>query len=447
VVAFRSFDAAPIGVSDEVPEIPVAVYRHRLARLLAATTEAGYDALAIYADREHSASLAWLTGFAPRFEEALLLLMPGRIPTLLVGNECLAYAPLQLRIEVELRLHQPFSLPGQDRSRSHDLPGELRRAGLGRGLEVGLIGWKAPPEIDLPYWIVAAIGEITGAEASNAADLLIDPAQGLRATLEPEMIRLCEYAAALTSEGVRRLILGLREGAREHELASALDSRGLELSCHPMVNVGRPIVSGLGSARNTRVRRGDYLQTAFGVIGGLTCRAGRLIASTDPQDDGDGYLELVVDYLMTVRAWLATLRVGVPAGEAVAAAEAAKGDGWTFALNPGHLLHLDEWSHSPFTAGSPVRLRSGSAVQQDLIPVPRSGHASLNMEDGLLLADAELRAELTQLDPALMARVAERREQMQRLGFELHPDVLPLGNLAGVFHPFLLEPTLVAHLS
>lgn len=189
MITFRPFDAAPIGVPAEVPEIPAAVFRRRHARLLAAFEGAGYDALAIYADREHSANLAWLTGFAPRFEEALLLLVPGRTPTLLVGNECLAYAPLQLGIDVDLRLYQPFSLPGQDRSRS------------------------------------------------------------------------------------------------------------------------------------------------------------------------------------------------------------------------------------------------------------------LNLEDGLLLADGELRAEPTVLDPALMERVAVRRQQMQRLGFQLHPDVLPLGNLAGVFHPFLLEPTLVAHLS
>jgi Xaa-Pro aminopeptidase len=447
VIAFRPFDAAPIGVPDEVPEIPAAVYRRRFERLTTAMGEAGYDALAIYADREHGANLAWLSGFAPRFEEALLLLVPGRTPTLLVGNECLAYAPLQLGIEVDLHLHQPFSLPGQDRSRSRDLPDELRRAGLGRGLRIGLSGWKAPPEIDLPYWIAATIQQIAGEDPVNAADLLIDPTAGLRATLEPEMIRLCEYAAALTGEGVRRLIHTLHEGVRESELASALDSRGLELSCHPMVNVGRPIGSGLGSARNAQVRRGDYLQTAFGVIGGLTCRSGRLIASTDPHDDEDGYLELVVDYLTTIRAWLAALRVGAAAGEVVAAADDARGDGWTFALNPGHLLHLDEWSHSPFTPDSPVALRSGNAVQQDIIPVPRNGHASLNMEDGFLLADAELRADLARLDPELMGRVAVRREQMQRLGFELHPDVLPLGNLAGIFHPFLLEPTLVAHLS
>jgi hypothetical protein len=47
------------------------------------------DALVVYADREHCANVAYLTGFDPRFEEALLLLSSEGRRKLLVGNECL----------------------------------------------------------------------------------------------------------------------------------------------------------------------------------------------------------------------------------------------------------------------------------------------------------------------------------------------------------------------
>jgi len=30
--------------------------------------------LVVYADREHSATISWLTGFDPRFEEAILVI-------------------------------------------------------------------------------------------------------------------------------------------------------------------------------------------------------------------------------------------------------------------------------------------------------------------------------------------------------------------------------------
>ena len=61
------------GMPEAAPEIPAAIYRDRIERLRARADEHGYDHLLVYADREHSANLAYLTGFDPRFEEALLV--------------------------------------------------------------------------------------------------------------------------------------------------------------------------------------------------------------------------------------------------------------------------------------------------------------------------------------------------------------------------------------
>lgn len=426
-----------IGLPTSIPEVPVEVYGRRLARLEAACEAEGLDALAIYADREHSANLAWLCGFDPRFEEALWLQPARRTPTLLVGNENLDYAAAALQLEAEIKLYQPFSLPYQDRSQSSDLNALLKRAGLERGMRLGLIGWKSDVE-SVPYWIVQALTEVTGSVPTNATSLLIDPDTGLRVVLEPEQVRVAEYAAALTSEGVKHLIFNLHEGMSEREAAQYLVSYGLELSCHPMLNFGYPISSGLKSPRNRTAQRGNYLQVAFGVIGGLTCRAGRLASASDT--DGDDYLALIENYLQVVRSWYAGLRVGAAAGEVVAAATAVKDDSWDFALNPGHLIHLDEWASTPFVAGSEVALKSGYAVQQDIIPVPKKSLAMFNMEDGLVLADEGLREQLEKLDFELMKRCQQRRHLMQELGYQLSDDILPLSNLAGVFTPFMLEP-------
>lgn len=43
-------------------------------RSLACLKEQKLDVLMIYADREHGANFAYLTGFEPRFEEAVLVL-------------------------------------------------------------------------------------------------------------------------------------------------------------------------------------------------------------------------------------------------------------------------------------------------------------------------------------------------------------------------------------
>jgi hypothetical protein len=104
------------------------------------------------------------------------------------------------------------------------------------------------------------------------------------------------------------------------------------------------------------------------------------------------------------------------------------------------MISYDEWLSSPFTANG-TALRSGMAIQQDLIPLPKNSPAVINMEDSLVLADADLRA---RLEPNLLMRCHKRRAWMGDLGYELHEDVLPLSDITGMCFPFLLEPNWVA---
>ena len=52
--------------------------------------------MAVYADREHFANISFLTGFEPRFEEALLLLGPNGRKIVITGNENQGYARVVL---------------------------------------------------------------------------------------------------------------------------------------------------------------------------------------------------------------------------------------------------------------------------------------------------------------------------------------------------------------
>jgi hypothetical protein len=59
----------------------------------------------------------------------------------------------------------------------------------------------------------------------------------------------------------------------------------------------------------------------------------------------------------------------VTGGELFSVAERHLSDPWFGVhLNPGHFIHLDEWPSSPVYAGSDVALRSGMALQLDMIP-------------------------------------------------------------------------------
>src|SRR5580704_17562293 len=162
------------------PSVPASTFEARLAAAEAAAAGAGLDALVVYADREHVANMSYLTGFDPRFEEALLLLVPGRAPVLLVGNEGVSYAKV-VPPAIEVLLYQSLSLVCQDRSASPPLADILGGAGIGGGgaTRIGIAGWKffvpadtgRPAEwIDAPAFLVDEMRAL-GCRPENATGL------------------------------------------------------------------------------------------------------------------------------------------------------------------------------------------------------------------------------------------------------------------------------------
>jgi hypothetical protein len=436
------------GMPTAMPEIPEATYAARIERLRERADAAGLDRLLVYADREHSANLAYLTGFDPRFEEALLVVGTDADPALLAGNECLGLAgssPLPMRPVV----FQDFSLPSQPRDRSRPLRAILADEGFEPGSRVGLVGWKSyaePVMSDLPAYIVDEVRSLvgTGGSVTNATGLLIDAGDGLRVTNEVEQLAQFEWASCQTSQGVRSLLSGLRPGMTEREAVALLGWNGWPLSCHLMLTAGPRATYGLLSPGDRRIERGDRFTTAFGIWGALTCRAGFVVEDASELPDGiEDYIDrLVAPYFTAIAEWYATIRIGVTGGELQAVIDRHLADPFFgIFLNPGHQLHLDEWVNSPIWPGSPIELRSGMCFQVDVIPATGTEYFTTNIEDGIVLADASLRSALAAAYPGAWSRIQARRGYMAgQLGIELHPDVLPLSNIPAHLPPFILRP-------
>ena len=431
-----------------VPELPASIYPGRVERLRERAAERGYDRLVVYADREHSANLSYLTGFDPRFEEAILILGATGRPMLLAGNECIGLAGVA-PLPVEAVLFQELSLPSQPRTRSKGLAEILVDAGVRRGSRVGVIGWKSGPTaswMNAPAYLVdvlrVSVGE--GGMVEDATDLLIAAADGLRVVNEPEQIAAFEHAAGETSDGVRNLLLRLRPGMRERDAVRLLEWSGAPLSCHLMLTAGPRARHGLLSPGDRIIERGDPLTVAFGVWGALNCRAGFVVedASELPDPIGDYVERLVGPYFEAVAEWYGALHVGQAGGALQEIIDRRLGDPFFgIFLNPGHQLHLDEWVNSPVGAGSRIELRSGMVLQVDIIPATGGPYFTTNIEDGIVLADASLRETLAATFPDLWDRVGRRRAFMREvLGIDLNPDVLPLSNIPAVLAPFLLRP-------
>jgi hypothetical protein len=436
------------GMPETKPEIPHTAYRNRLQDLRERMTGRGYDFVIVYGDREHSANLAYLTGFDPRFEEAIMIVGHADPPLLLAGNECVGMAeaaPLPMRVE----LHQDLSLPGQPRDRSRPLLDTLTDEGIRPGSRVGTIGWKQfsnRSRIELPTFIVEDVRNTVGAGGvvENTTDILTGAADGLRVINEVEQLAAFEYAAFCTSNGVRNLLFGLRPGMREDEAVRLLEWNGAPLSCHLMLSSGPRASLGLLSPGDRRIELGDQFTTAFGIWGALNCRAGFVVAESGelPPEIRDYVERLVAPYFEAIAEWYGALHIGQTGGVLQEIIDRRLGDPFFgIFLNPGHQIHLDEWVNSPVAPGSTIELRSGMALQVDVIPATGTAYFTTNIEDGIALADQSLRDAFAARFPEAWARIRARRQFMNdALGIALHPDVLPFSNIPAYLSPFLLRP-------
>lgn len=85
-------------------------------------------------------------------------------------------------------------------------------------------------------------------------------------------------------------------------------------------------------------------------------------------------------------------------------------------------------------------------MQMDVIP----GHpdwGSTRMEDGYVLADAAMRANLAAQFPAVATRCAARAAFMRGvIGMQVPDTLLPLADSCGIIAPYLFDPTAVVAL-
>lgn len=444
------------GLPTVEPGIPAETYQQRLRAARHRLWDTIRQALVIYGDREHFANLTYLTGYDPRFEEALLIIpdafgQPGVKPTLVVGNEGWGYVPVSpIYPDLNRVLYQDFSLLGQPRGKSQTLEEIFRQAGIKAGDGVGVIGWKYFEDdrtrLEIPSYIADTLRAITG-DASlvqNVTHEFMDPLDGLRATNDVDQLAVFEFAATHSSQGLRNVLFSLQAGMTEYDAVRLMGYNGIPLAAHLMLSSGSRAYMGLPSPSLRVIQHGDPLTMALGLWGALTARAGFVVRGADelPHDIRDYVDKLVVPYFRAIVAWYEHIGIGVPGGEIYDIIHEHLGDPFFgVGLNPGHLIHLDEWVHSPIYKGSDIRLKSGMALQVDVIPATGSPYFTTNIEDGIALADDNLRGAFAAKYPEAWGRIQARRRFMQEsLGIRLKPEVLPFSNIPAYLPPYLLNP-------
>ena len=452
VARLASVSLPDFGSPTVEPVLGHAIYEARHKRLLKAMKTAGYDALVIYGDREHVANISWASGYDPRFEEALYVVVPGRTPTLMAGNEGFPYAETA-EGSFERVLWQHLSLMGQPRDRDVPLHKLLKAAGLKKGMRIGIAGWKGYETEDgkvddqwfeTPHYLVKTLKRF--GPVANAAQLFMNPKDGLRAINEAAQLARFEYAATLSSNAIKQFILGVRPGMTEYDACRNMGYNAFPQSIHINMCAGPRAKYGLPSPSTRVIQEGDPIVVGHGLMGSLNCRAGFMVRDENglPATARDYVTKLVAPYFNAAAAWYQTIGIGVKGGAIYDAVMDIVGDPFFgVGLNPGHLIHLDEWLHSPIKKNSKMKLASGMALQCDIIPATGTDYFTSNIEDGIGLADEALRGELQRDFPEMWGRVEKRRAFMRDvLGINLKPDVLPFSNLAAWLPPFWMSPQL-----
>ena len=437
----------PVEVPEECPQNEAAEFEDRIDALLGAVDA---DWIVVYGDREHHANLVFLCNLDPRFEEALLVLGRGR-RTLLLGKEDVGYTPI-VPIPVDVLCCPTLSLMGIDRAGFPTVEQGLREAGIASGDRVGVVGWKAlvPGESDLeqglfaPAFFVDTLRKITGSAdlVADATPALTSPRSGLRTFASADQIAVFEWGASRCSAWVLEIVRAAQPGRTEYEAFRAAPWAGEPLSFHPVFSSGPDVAVGLRSPSARRLELGDAAIAAIGLWGG-NCARGGLIASgeQDLRPESERWLErMAVPYWQAMAIWYESLELGVP-GSALfdTITGLLEGEAFESSLNPGHLIHYEEWLDSPIRDGSDDPLASGMVIQSDIIPTGIGPGWTVNCEDTVALGDEALRTEIRARHPALWSRIEARRAHMRdQLGIELCDEVLPLSCTCAYLTPFRL---------
>lgn len=408
------------------------------------------DVLVIYADREHGANFAYLTGFEPRFEEALLILHREGSCYYLLGNENLKmaqYSFLPGRV-----VHVPhFSLPCQPMETDKTLAELIECADIHNGMRIGCVGWKLFTGklennqylIDIPAFIVDALRAVDpDGEIVNADALFLDPENGLRTLVNANELAHYEFGAGLASAGVLAALNEVEPGKTEMQIARCLQTEGQPNTVTTICATGGRFTNAVVFPRAKKIACGDKFSVTLGLRGGLSSRAAYVAGTKEdiPESARDYVEKVAIPYYRAVVTWLEMMDIGVVCGDIYRKMEEVlPKETYHWVLNPGHYTNADEWSSSPLYPDSTVQIRSGMLLQLDIIPsVP--GYGGVSAEDGIAIADETLRQNLREQYPKTWERIQKRRTYIRDvLGINLKEAVLPMSDILGYLRPLLLR--------
>lgn len=455
----------PIAIDySEVPEYSKEDYQKRIAKVQEFREERGYSHLLIYGDREHFSNIYYLTGIDIRFEEALMIIEKDKIPKLLLGNECYVYAN-KINFDINKILYKPFSLMGQPEDGSVLLLDLYKDCGINESSKIGMVGWKYYSEdkhtlensiLDVPNYIVETLCQLVEREnIDNATDIFTHNDYGLRIILSAKEIINHELNGTKASRSVYQVLKNLKEGMTEIEASGFLKIDGEPTSIHTNVNFGDKNTSyGVASpGYHYKLKLGDTAGVGMAYRGSLVHKSGVYINKAEELSKEQQAIreEFFHTYFASIVAYYENFKIGITCGEIYDIVDTTLGQGksggiekFGIYLNPGHLIHTEEWINAPFNKNSKTIIRSGMAVQCDYTVTYHDPYITAHVEDGFVVADEKLQNEIKELSPSCYKRMKARQKFMRDvLNIELPQEILPMSDLPAVCFPYMADINII----
>ena len=180
--------------------------------------------------------------------------------------------------------------------------------------------------------------------------------------------------------------------------------RGFPQSCHLMFSSGERAGLGLASPSLRELRLGEPVFLAYGIWGALNARGGWLARDRNDLPAGvrDYVEKLVAPYFRAIVEWYEALAIGVTGGELHSIIQAHLGR--SLLWHRAESRALDSPGRMAAFADLPLARACGCAVawrcKSMSFPPRTDPYHSTNIEDGIALADEDLRLAFWQKYPA-----------------------------------------------
>lgn len=453
----------PSWIMDEEREdfirLSKGVYEKRIDLLLSRMKEKGMDFVVVYGDREHFASIEYFTRYDCRFEEGLFILAADGRKYIVVGNEGMDYS-YTIPVEIERIMYRHFSLQGQPRHGIQKLREVFAMAGIAPGSKVGFVGFKyftgecvddPLHSYDVPTYIMKEVFAVAGEEnVINFTEEITGMPNGIRMRLyTAEEVAFFEYQAVKTANVMRRLLKAAKPGLSETQIARCAEADLTPTQMYSLVKVCvESMQMGLRSPQEDLILEdGEVLGLCYSMRGSLCCKSG--IGASGPETVvprlKDSIETFFKPHWAAVAAWLEAIHVGATGHELYhAAMDIIDAPEFGVSLNPGHYIGMDEWTNSCSADGDTTPILSGVSIQTDIIASSTKDTMVSICEDTVVIADANLRAQIKAEYPEVYARIEKRQEMLRNvLNVQISDDVLPMSALVGVMFPYMLNQKLV----